>query len=184
MRRILFLQERLSALTGGIVPALPPSYADAINSSSRATPKDNNVDTGTLQSGGLQLLGLDKLRELVLPDAIVGAISASVSMSVEGGRKVLAPLDPFADPTASLRAKPVGIGITQDDELGKSGEGHESEWSTRVRGRRREGEEQVQNLREEMDSLVASACILCDGSIQMINRPFIADPSELREWEL
>jgi hypothetical protein len=171
LRRILVLQDQISRSTNRQTPALPPSYAAAVAAVSGATKAA--ADTVT---SGVSLLGLDKLRELVLPDAIVGAISASVSVGVASGRKALAPLDPFADPTASLRAKSAHtIKITDEN-------------STTVDGistaRLREGEEHLAELREELDSLVASACLLCDGSSQAINRPFITDPKELDDWEL
>jgi hypothetical protein len=125
------------------------------------------------------MMGLDKLREMVLPDVIVEAISAGVSVSVAGGRKVLAPLDPFADPTATLRALP-------KEQISKAEEGllSEEKQAEEKGGRRREEQEKVEEVRKELDSLVANACTLCDGSIQAINRPFITDVNDLQDWEL
>lgn len=158
-------------LTDGRIPSLvstnPASTAD------KAVVKSKDVNLGALN-----LMGLDKLREMVLPDVIVEAISAGVSVSVAGGRKVLAPLDPFADPTASLRARPKEIVLKTSQEEEKQ------QRLDAKSGRRREEEEKVEEVRRELDSLVASACILCDGSIQAINRPFIQDTNELQDWEL
>lgn len=130
-------------------------------------------------------MGLDKLREMVLPDVIVEAISAGVSVGVAGGRKVLAPLDPFADPSASLRALPkdqlqrLKNGVDPQDEKVDG-----QQYSVVNGGRRSEEQEKVEELRRELDSLVANACTLCDGSIQAINRPFTSDLKAMQEWEL
>jgi hypothetical protein len=158
-------------LTDGQIPRLPPAYSATIAADNKAAgrrSKDVNMSA-------LNMMGLDKLRELVLPDVIVEAISAGVSVGVAGGRKVLAPLDPFADPTASLRARPREQVITKADE------DNNADLKT---GRRREDEERIEEVRQELDSLVANACTLCDGSIQAINRPFIADANDLQDWEL
>lgn len=199
LRRILILQEELSSLTGGLIPSLPPSYAAAVASSMNSTAnaafaaaqKAATGGMGTV-TNGVNLLGLDKLRELILPDAIVGAISASVSVGVASGRKALAPLDPFADPTASLRAKPAGlddvlngkVDIEQEEDGNIIRSGQKTQMNIARRGRKLEEEQRIAELREELDGLVASACILCDGSVQAINRPFVTDANELEEWEL
>ncbi len=48
-----------------------------------------------------------------------------------------------------------------------------------------EDEEKVEALREELDGLVASACVLCDGAQAMISRPFVSEKEKLRdEWAL
>lgn len=155
-------------LTEGRIPSLPPAYSTAVSGKAGRRGKEVNM-------GALNLLGLDKLREMVLPDVIVEAISAGVSVSVAGGRKVLAPLDPFADPTATLRALPREQKLTEATKDGGS---------QAKGGRRHEDEERVDELRRELDSLVANACTLCDGSIHAINRPFVTDPADLLDWEL
>ncbi|UZJ55107.1 hypothetical protein CBS101457_004427 [Exobasidium rhododendri] len=171
LRRILLLQEQLSTLTNGQVPSLPPAYSTVLSDGKSRRGKEVNL-------GALNLMGLEKLRELVLPDVIVEAISAGVSVSVAGGRKVLAPLDPFADPTATLRALPKEqIKKPEKDSVDK-------EQLQSMGGRRREEEEKVEEVRRELDSLVANACMLCDGSIQAINRPFVTDADDLQDWEL
>lgn len=159
-------------LTDGRIPRLSPAYSATVIASDNKAVGRRSKD---VNMSALNMMGLDKLRELVLPDVIVEAISAGVSVSVAGGRKVLAPLDPFADPTASLRARP------NEPVIDKANEDHEATSKT---GRRWEDEEKVEEVRQELDSLVANACILCDGSIHAINRPFIADANDLQDWEL
>ncbi|KAH0445458.1 hypothetical protein IEQ34_025453 [Dendrobium chrysotoxum] len=194
-----FVSVEAEEKCGGLIPSLPPSYAAAVASSMNSTANAallaaQKAATGSMGTvtNGVNLLGLDKLRELILPDAIVGAISASVSVGVASGRKALAPLDPFADPTASLRAKPAGLGenlngkndFEEEEDGNINHSGQKAHLNIARRGKKLEEEQRIAELREELDGLVASACILCDGSVQAINRPFVTDAQEIEEWEL
>lgn len=185
LRRILELQQQLSSLTAGLVPSLPPQYASVISSTSASDSKPGLVASATGQGAAAAstALGLDKLRDLISPDAIVGAISAGVSVGVAGGKNLLAPLDPFANPRHSMAAASArsSLAITpqqaQQPVVAKA-DGADG-------GRMAEKQEQIEELRDELDGLVASACILCDGSVSTIARPFVSDrEAEIDEWAL
>ena len=48
-----------------------------------------------------------------------------------------------------------------------------------------EDEEKIEQLRDELDSLVASSCVLCEGALSMLSRPFVNDKEKVRdEWAL
>lgn len=103
-----------------------------------------------------------------MPDAVVSAISTGVSVGVAGGKRVLAPLDPFSEPNSRAQAAVA---------LEKVGPGRSSKSA--------EEEERVEQLRDELDGLVASACVLCEGVIGSIGRPFVSEREEEQdEWVL
>lgn len=191
LRRILELQQQLSSLTSGVVPSLPPQYASVISSTPSSDIKSGAaaLEKGQIAISASTGLGLDKLRDLVSPDAIVGAISAGVSVGVAGGKNLLAPLDPFADPRqsmGSLGAKSA-LALTsspsqqqQQQQLANTKAGDLASG-----GRLAEKQELIEDLRDELDGLVASACLLCEGSVATIARPFVNDrEAEIDEWAL
>jgi len=166
-------------LTSGLIPSLPPSYSSALASSSGAA-------LGAASSFGRRAgagLGLDKLREYVLPDAIVGAISTGVGMSVEGGRRVLAPLDPFTLPATLGRNSGNTLSVN-DKDLGPNETGDDKSKNT-MKPMTEEEEERVNSLRDELDGLVASSCVICEGTVAAIGRGFIREGEEVEEdWSL
>ena len=79
----------------------------------------------------------DKLRELIIPDALAQTLS---SVTLGGGP-----------------AK------KQDDKY---------------------SEGKADAARDELDSLVASVCPLCESAIVGLDKPFIADGEDTREWDV
>jgi hypothetical protein len=168
LRRILELQEQLSSLTSGLIPAPPPLYASALAQVGRVTRK------GAGAAASIPFVGLDRLREFILPDAIVGAISAGVSVGVSSGRRVLDPLSSASPSEGRARLAALGQTSTEAD-------GHANAVAP---SRKMEEEERIEELRDELDSLVASACVVCDGSVNAIARPFISEREGVDEWTL
>lgn len=173
-------------MTDGLIPALPPSYASVVRESTATLQADGNLQ-GSLSkaasvAGGL---GFDRLREIMLPDAVVSAISQGVSISVAGGKRVLAPLDPFSEPTAGALRMP-GFGLGGMQSPGMNATRNVSGGKGDVNGGISiEDEEKIEQLRDELDSLVASSCVLCEGALSMLSRPFVNDKEKVRdEWAL
>ena len=212
LRRILYLQQQLSSMTYGAIPALPPSYASVVGDTqdgtmaSRKSTVSLGMGIGSVAGGIGMGTGFDRLREIILPDAVISAISQGVSVGVAGGRRVLAPLDPFAEPTtnsagqsggrsASLalngsRARTTG-GLLSPMWARSGGAGGAANMDG---GEMRsidpsklsiEDEEKIEILRDELDSLIASDCVLCQGALTMLNRPFVSDKEKASdEWTL
>ncbi|PWN40101.1 hypothetical protein IE81DRAFT_325904 [Ceraceosorus guamensis] len=167
LRRVFDLQEQLSALTAGLIPALPPSYASALASMSRAAVT-------------LPLGGLNSLREYVLPDQVISAISAGVSVGVSSSRKVL---DPLARNEAWRNSS--AAAAQPEPESAGAGAG-----ATATATATEEEEERIEKLRDELDGILASACAVCDGAVSAISRPFVnvaasnVDAKEADDWAL
>ncbi|PWZ03605.1 hypothetical protein BCV70DRAFT_170440 [Testicularia cyperi] len=197
LRKLLELQQQISGLTSGLVPALPSSVLanmGFLKDGSKAVVSAANAGLNGLQAGARGLgnvtaaVGLDKLRELVVPDAVISAISAGVSVSVAGGRRVLAPLDPFSNPAsdwvagsrtaAQRRAAAASIA---DEKNGFHEGGHTRSVAT---ARSIEEQERIQQLRDQLDALIAGSCPVCDGAANAIGRPFISDKEDTDEWAL
>lgn len=204
LRKLLELQQQISALTSGLVPALPNAalanmgfLKDGSKAAANAAQVARQAGLSGLQAGARGLgnvtaaVGLDKLRELVVPDAVISAISAGVSVSVAGGRRVLAPLDPFSNPAtdwvagsrtaAQRRAALVASSESEanvngiDGAVVKSGVGS---------ARSIEDQERIQQLRDQLDALIAGSCPMCDGTANAIGRPFITGKDAADEWAL
>ncbi|SPO29951.1 related to DigA protein [Ustilago trichophora] len=205
LRKLLELQQQISALTSGLVPALPNSALANMGFLKDGSKAVVNVAQGARNAGlsGLQAgarglgnvtaaVGLDKLRELVVPDAVISAISAGVSVSVAGGRRVLAPLDPFSNPasdwvagsrTAAQRRAAAMVASSDPDAIGNGLEGGANK-NAIGSARSIEDQERIQQLRDQLDALIAGSCPMCDGTANAIGRPFISDKEAADEWAL
>lgn len=125
-------------------------------------------------------LGLDRL-----PETLLGVLTAGVSVSVAGGRRVLAPLDPFSEPVLGYKPRVVpsssaalGEGgaasgaSASPSAVGGGAEGGGA--STRLLTRRqREELAAVERVRDEMDAILAASCPLCEGSLADLAKPFL-----------
>ncbi|KAK0565646.1 tethering complex subunit [Tilletia horrida] len=193
LRRIVELQNQLSSLTDGLVPAIPSSY----NSVVRNVLKPGQQLVGEAARKGTAVamagitgvttgLGLDRLREYIVPDAVVSAIAAGVNLGVAGGKQILAPLDPFEEPIVGAQAR---AALMQKTGSGASAAAAENGWqngsgsggnvksgaATRGVVLNAEDEERVEEIRDELDSLVAKGCVLCDGAAAAIGRPLVQE---------
>lgn len=179
LRRLLELQGQLSKVTFGLVPALPASFASAVGgggnleTAARAGTGESLSTSASLSrragaTAAAAVSGLDRL-----PEAIINVLSAGVSVGVAGGKRILAPLDPFNEPALSYAAK--DMQVKKDT---RSTNGHfdtETGAPMHPQSRRtREEAEEVARLRDEMDSILAAACPLCEGSLAELGRSFLA----------
>ncbi|KAF6767215.1 Clathrin, heavy chain/VPS, 7-fold repeat [Kalmanozyma brasiliensis GHG001] len=204
LRKLLELQQQISALTSGLVPALPNSALANMGFLKDGSKAMVSAAQGARQAGlvGLQAsarglgnvtaaVGLDKLRELVVPDAVISAISAGVSVSVAGGRRVLAPLDPFSNPTSDLVAgsrtaaqRRAAALIATDADANSASAEYGEDKNTIGSARSIEDQERIQQLRDQLDALIAGSCPMCEGTANAIGRPFISDKEAAEEWAL
>lgn len=99
----------------------------------------------TLKLAQASVQGLDQLRKLVLPDALLGIIGGAVPVGKLIGRSYESSV-PSAT-TLSARAK---------KEAGEK-----------------------QGLREALDDLLASSCVLCEGAIASLDKSFVDDGEEM-----
>ncbi|ETS64390.1 hypothetical protein PaG_01243 [Moesziomyces aphidis] len=206
LRKLLELQQQISALTSGLVPALPSSalanmgfLKDPSKAVVSAAQGASKAGLSGLQAGARGLgnvtaaVGLDKLRELVVPDAVISAISAGVSVSVAGGRRVLAPLDPFSNPTTDWVAgsrtaaqRRAAALIASNDSSEANGSIADGNAAKTAMGTYRsvEDQERIQQLRDQLDALIAGSCPMCDGTANAIGRQFVSDKEAAEEWAL
>ena len=205
LRKLLELQQQISALTSGLVPALPSSalanmgfLKDGPKAMANAAQGARQAGLSGFQAGARGLgnvtaaVGLDKLRELVVPDAVISAISAGVSVSVAGGRRVLAPLDPFSNPATDwvagsrTAAQRRAAAMAASEESEANGNGAEGAAARNAIGSARsmEDQERIQQLRDQLDALIAGSCPMCEGTANAIGRPFISEKEAADEWTL
>lgn len=200
LRRLLDLQTQLSRVTSGLIPGLPPSLTGAApgvgGGNSSATAPDgataagnSNSDSLTKRAGasaaaaavasGVNAVGAGVGRGLDrLPEAIIGVLSAGLSVSVAGGRRVLAPLDPFTEPVVlygggNAPAPVTGDGAAEADPQAALPDGTAASTTALETRRMREEVAEVERLRGEMDALIAGACPLCEGSIADLGRGLV-----------
>lgn len=189
LRRLLDLQSQLSKATSGLIPSLPATYAAAVATNGQvATSQDQGTNTsltrraGATAAAAVSGVGLDRL-----PEAIISVLSAGVSVSVAGGKRVLAPLDPFSDPVVRYTPRNTSDGgaaaghkgltnghtdATLDGQFNSNGE------SVLQSRQAREEAEQVAQLRDEMDCILAAACPLCEGSLTDLGKGFLLTGSD------
>lgn len=153
LRRIYHLQNELvtkssestgrALLSSSFTPsgsgtATPQHGREA--SSTRATTGSTATDLLLGVTGRNKLLAAgDKLRELIIPDALAQAVTISVG---GGGKKPKSKREKDRDDTRAEAA------------------------------------------RVELDELVAGSCPLCEGSVVALDRPFIAEGEDGRDWEV
>lgn len=188
LRRLLDLQTQLSKVTAGVVPALPTAAAasagaqnggrtQSVQQESAATSyavsslsRRAGISTAAAQAAAaVSGVGLDRL-----PEAIIGVLSAGVSVSVAGGKRVLAPLDPFSEPVVKYTprtAASASVAAKDGNDDGVAEGEDEDAFATR---REREEMREVSRLREEMDAIIAANCPLCEGSLPDLSRSFLA----------
>ena len=117
-------------------------------SSAPSRPHRRNLVEDT-QNQGLKLAaasvqGLDQLRKLVLPDALLGIIGGAIPGKQLMGR-VGGGFGGYEQPTPT-----VNLSASAKKEAGEK-----------------------QELREALDDLLASSCVLCEGAIASVDRGFV-----------
>lgn len=138
LRRMLDLQSQLTSSTSE-------------STRSRRTLEDTQTQGRKLAQASVQ--GLDQLRKLVLPDALLSIIGDALP-----GTRIL------REKSASEMSN------------GATGAARNAKESILVR--EEESEEKVK-LREALDSLLASSCVLCDGAIASVDRAFVGDDESM-----
>lgn len=121
-------------------------------------------------------VGLDRL-----PETLINVLSAGVSVSVAGGRRVLAPLDPFSEPVVTYTPRHSKAGLnsnrTSNGRLDAARDATPTGADVIESRRSREEIEEVERLREEMDAIIAGACPLCEGTLADINKSYLSSRS-------
>jgi len=153
LRRIYHLQNELVVKSNEPAGRALLSSSFTPTGSGSGTPRhgressSNRVTTGSTATD--LLLGVtgrnklmaagDKLRELIIPDALAQA----VTIGVGGGAK-----------------KPKSKKEKDKDET------------------------RAEAARMELDELVAGSCPLCEGSVVALDKPFIAEGEDARDWDV
>jgi hypothetical protein len=143
LRRILDLQNQISkeaGLDGFPIAMLPPEKAET---TAAATTEANGAWTDTVgvtTGRKLAVGGLNELRRLIMPDALVSVIGGGI-----------------------LGAR------------GRDREKHPKETPAALTGSKKT---RVEKLRQDLDDLLASSCVLCDLAVSSLDRPFVADGEE------
>ncbi|GAA5866874.1 hypothetical protein JCM3774_004586 [Rhodotorula dairenensis] len=168
LRRMLELQARLA-----------PSAAAAPNGLSSTASKRplgllDDTSAQGLKLAAASVQAVDQLRKLVLPDALLSAIGGAIPLPAGGGAAI----------TNTMRS--LGGGLTTP--LGRGGGGGGGGRSPRPNGaaeqsplhrelsaREKRDEEEKEKLRKQLDDLIASECVLCEGAIDAIDRGFVED---------
>lgn len=127
---------------------LAPSLAPA-----RPTRRGALEDTGELglKLVGASVQGLDQLRKLVLPDALLGAIGGAI-------------------PGNNVVAK--GFRSRRNQQV----EQHQPSLSS---SNSKKEEMAKEALREQLDDLLASSCVLCEGAVASVDRGFVDEGEEM-----
>lgn len=177
LRRLLDLQSQLSRATSGLIPNVPASVTSAVQDGGRGNEPITMGNlgqvltqrAGSTAAAAVSGVGLDRL-----PEALINVLSAGVSVSVAGGRRVLAPLDPFSEPVVTYTPR-----VKQDAAAAATSQANSNRTSNAVdvveSRRSREEMEEVDRLREEMDAIIAGSCALCEGSLADLNKSFLGD---------
>ncbi|WVQ94630.1 hypothetical protein IAU59_001710 [Kwoniella sp. CBS 9459] len=109
-----------------------------------------------------------------------GSVATDLLLGVTGRNKLMAAGDRLREliiPDALAQAVSVvgaGVGVTS------SGGGKNS----KRRNELRIDEGRAEELRKELDDLVASVCPLCEGSVVGLDKPFIAEGENTADWEV
>ena len=166
LRRLLQLQEELATLKGTPEESVPdPATTGQGPGFPVTTALSSTARVGASVASGLGSLKLDRLREHVRPEAIVEAISSGLSASMASGRRVLAPLDPFAEPRIRQRhAAHVQAQAQAQAQVGAP------DASTLAK---------ADALRTELNTIVAGACPVCTLSVQQLTLPFVQGDDDL-----
>ncbi|GAA5923143.1 tethering complex subunit PEP3 [Sporobolomyces koalae] len=151
LRRMLDLQARLA-------PAAAPTRQQ------RRTLLDDTSAQG-LKLAAASVQGLDQLRKLVLPDALLGAIGGAIP----GSTKIKGGFQSIGAGVAGISGAVIPITRTTTQDATTLAKG--------ASAKKEAGEKR--QLREQLDELLASSCVLCEGAIKELDRPFFEEGEEM-----
>lgn len=122
----------------------------------------------TLKLAAASVQGLDQLRKLVLPDALLSIIGGAV------------PVGKLMMGRGSGNGAGFGIG------MGGLGNGSSTTGSasavptaTTMSASAKKEAGEKQGLREALDELLASSCVLCEGAVNSVDKGFVDDGEEM-----
>lgn len=118
----------------------------------------------TLKLAAASVQGLDQLRKLVLPDALLGIIGGAVPVGKLMGRR---------------GGSGVGFGIGMGGSNGATLGSTVPNSSTTLSASAKKEAGEKQGLREALDELLASSCVLCEGAIGSVDKGFVDDGEEM-----
>jgi len=126
----------------------------------------NGADSSSLEALGLvsgrklaqaSVQGLDQLRKLVLPDALVSVIGGGIKGAVDGSRMLV-----------TGGSSVIATNVNEAEAVQAR-----STSSYGTAKRRTEDK-----MRQELDDLLASSCVYCDTAVVSLDRPFLAEGEE------
>ncbi|KAJ8297008.1 Vacuolar protein sorting-associated protein 18 [Rhodotorula toruloides] len=149
LRRMLDLQSKVA----------PSSRRPHTTSRSRTLLDDTSSQGLKLAAASVQ--AVDQLRKLVLPDALMSAIGGAIPLPSGTVQKVRSS---FAGaPTSSRRSRDL-----------QQGRGEKVPSAREVKE-----EQEKEALRRQLDDLIASECVLCEGAIRNVDKGFVEDGEEM-----
>ncbi|BGP21553.1 tethering complex subunit [Rhodotorula toruloides] len=149
LRRMLNLQSKLA-----------PSSRQPHPASRSRTLLDDTSSQG-LKLAAASVQAVDQLRKLVLPDALMSAIGGAIPLPSGTVQKV----------RSSLSGAPASSRRSRDLQQGRG---------EKVPSAREVKEEQEKEaLRRQLDDLIASECVLCEGAIRNVDKGFVDEGEEM-----
>ncbi|GAA5932223.1 hypothetical protein JCM3775_001164 [Rhodotorula graminis] len=166
LRRMLDLQAQLA-------PSSSSARAAANAARSRRTLLDDTSAQG-LKLAAASVQAVDQLRKLVLPDALISAIGGAIPLPNAPRVKGFSALGGFAS-GGGTGAATNGAASASMARSRRGDDAHDTQKPERETAESRE----KQALRKQLDDLIASACVLCEGAIATVDRDFVEDGEEM-----
>ncbi|GAA5992074.1 hypothetical protein JCM10908_000728 [Rhodotorula pacifica] len=167
LRRMLDLQARLA-------PSAVARSETLASKSSSKRPLGILDDTSAqgLKLAAASVQAVDQLRKLVLPDALLSAIGGAIPLPAGGGAAITNTMRTLGGGLATPLGGGVGGGGGRSPRQNGS-----AEYTARreFTAREKRQEEEKEKLRKQLDDLIASECVLCEGAIDAIDRGFVED---------
>lgn len=168
LRRMLDLQARLA-------PSATLS-SNALSSKSSKRPLGILDDTSAqgLKLAAASVQAVDQLRKLVLPDALLSAIGGAIPLPSGGGAAI----------TNTMRSLGNGLATPLGAAKSNSNNGRRNPRQNgsldqsahrELSAREKREEEEKEQWRKQLDDLIASECVLCEGAIDAIDRGFVEE---------
>lgn len=140
---------------------LAPSTRQPHPASRSRTLLDDTSSQG-LKLAAASVQAVDQLRKLVLPDALMSAIGGAIPLPSGTVQKVRSSL---AGTPASSRRRSRDV---------QQGRGEKVPSAREVKQ-----EQEKEALRRQLDDLIASECVLCEGAIRNVDKGFVDEGEEM-----